>query len=72
MPWAGRAKDTAESFVFAWLDTKEAREPESRAYALLNDTEQTVSADVQDALRSYDVRPVPWSQRDEVRLELAS
>lgn len=66
------SKDTAESFVFAWLDTKDASEPESKAYALLNDMEQPVSADVQDALRSYDVEPVPWSQRAEVRERLAS
>jgi len=66
------SKDTAESFVFAWLDTKEARESESKAYALLNDAEQVVSADVQDALRSYDVHPVVWSQREEVREELAA
>lgn len=54
------------------LDTKEVRSADSRAYALLNDSEQAVSPAVLDALRSYDVRPVPWSQREGVREELAA
>lgn len=66
------SKDTAQSLVLAWVDTKDAREPDSKAYALLNDTEQPLSADVLDALRAYEVRPVPWSQREEVREELAA
>ena len=65
-------KDAAKQFVLAWVDTREARPVESRAYAFLNDTEQTVSTDVVEALRAYDVRPVPWSHRDEVREELAA
>jgi len=58
--------------VLAWIDTKEIRAPESRAYALLNDSEQRVSQNVLDALRNYDVYPVPWSQRDMVREELSA
>lgn len=65
-------RDTAQAVAFAWIDTKEVRAPDSRAYALLNDTDQSVSAAVMDALRSYDVRPIPWSQREEVREELAA
>lgn len=45
---------------------------DSRAYALLNDGEQPISSSVLDALRSYEVRPVMWSRRDEVRDELAA
>lgn len=66
------SKDTAQTAVLAWVDTKEVRSPESRAYALLNDTEHDVSSSVVDALRSYEVRPVPWSHREEVREELAA
>lgn len=65
-------RDTAQAVVLSWIDTKEVRSPDSRAYALLNDSEQTVSPSVLDALRSYDVRPVPWSQRESVREELAA
>jgi hypothetical protein len=66
------SRDTAQAVVLSWIDTKEVRSPDSRAYALLNDSEQTVSPAVVDALRSYDVKPVSWSQREEVREELAA
>ncbi len=52
-------RDTAQSVVLSWVDTKEVRSRDSRAYAVLNDPEQPVSPAVIDALRSYDVRPVP-------------
>ncbi|NCO39084.1 MAG: hypothetical protein AUJ96_21550 [Armatimonadetes bacterium CG2_30_66_41] len=58
--------------TFAWIDTREVRPPESQAYAFLNDAERPVPSGVIDALRSYEVAPVPWSQRDEVRLALAA
>jgi len=66
------SRDKAQSLAFSWVDTKDVRSPESRAYALLNDSEQPVSSAVIDALRSYDVRPVAWSEREGVREELAA
>ncbi len=65
-------RDTAQAVVLSWVDTKEVRSPDSRAYALLNDSENAVSPAVIDALRSYEVRPVPWSERESVREELAA
>jgi hypothetical protein len=64
-------RDTAQAVAFAWIDTKDVRMPESRAYALLNDSEQSVSASVLDALKNYEVTPIPWSRREDVREELA-
>jgi hypothetical protein len=66
------SRDTAQVVAFAWIDTKDVRSPESRAYALLNDSEQTLSQTVIDALLNYEVRAVPWSQRENVREELAA
>lgn len=66
------SRDTAQAVVLSWVDTKEVRSSDSRAYALLNDSEQPVSSAVIDALRSYDVRPVTWSERETVREELAA
>ena len=65
-------RDTAESLVWAWVDTREIRSPDSLAYAILNDTEKTLSADVSDALRNYEIIPVPWSQRESYREDLAA
>ena len=66
------SRDTAEAFAFKWIDTKEVRSPESRAYAFLNDQEQSIAASVFDALQNYDIQPVAWSQREQVRKELAA
>ena len=65
-------RDTAQSMAFSWIDTREVRAPESRAYAILNDSDRPVSASVLSAMRSYGVRPVPWSDRDGARQELAA
>jgi len=65
-------RDTAQAVVLSWIDTKEVRSLDSRAYALLNDSEQPVSPAVLEALRNYDVHPVPWSQRKSVREELVA
>ena len=65
-------RDTAQSIVLSWVDTKEVRSSESRAYALLNDSEHTLSSPVEEALRRYEVRPVPWSRREHVLEELAA
>lgn len=66
------SRDTAQAVAFSWIDTKEVRSPDSKAYAILNDSEQTLSTTVIDALRNYDVQPVAWSQREQVREELAA
>jgi len=65
-------RDTAQAVIHAWTDTKEIRSPDSRAYALLNDSEQETPSAAMDALRSYDIKPVLWTQRDSVREELAA
>ena len=63
-------RDTAQAVAFSWIDTKEVRPPDSKAYAFLNDLENPVSTTVLDALRNYDVMPVMWSKRDALREEL--
>ncbi len=65
-------REAAQAMAFSWFDTKEVRTPETRAFAILNDSEKTVSENAQDAMRKYGIRPVSWSARDEVRDELAA
>ncbi|MEK7845717.1 MAG: DUF1829 domain-containing protein [Nitrospinota bacterium] len=38
----------------------------------MNDSDHAPSTAVLDALKNYDVHPVLWSKRDEVREELAA
>ena len=64
------SRATAETFIHAWSDTREVRSPESQAYAILNDSEQSVPTEVPEALSAYNIRPVAWSHREEVRQRL--
>ncbi|MCY3946986.1 MAG: DUF1829 domain-containing protein [Anaerolineaceae bacterium] len=64
--------NSAKRMVFAWEDTRQARPTESRAYAILNDSAKRIPAGVLDAFSNYDMKPVPWSQREDVREELAA
>lgn len=66
------SRDTAQAMAFSWIDTREVRSSEARAYAILNDAEQDISENVLDAMRNYDVYPVPWSNRDKALNELAA
>lgn len=66
------ARDSAQAMAFAWIDTKDVRPSESRAYAILNDSDARISANVLDEMRNYEVNPVLWSERDKVREELAA
>ncbi len=65
-------RDNAEAFIYAWNDTREIRWGDSRAYAILNDTEHSISSGVLDAFRNYQIRPVPWSDRAAIVSELAA
>lgn len=65
-------RETAEAVAFSWIDTKDIRPSDSRAYAILNDSERSVSETVLDAMKSYDVSPVLWSAREKVREELSA
>jgi len=66
------SRDTAEAFILSWIDTREARPADSRAYAFLNDSERPPVSSVIDALKSYEVHPVLWSERERVKPELAA
>jgi len=65
-------KETAFQFIYAWTDTRQVRSSESKAYAILNDTEQPVSGGVMEAFRNYEIQPVPFSQRVEAVMQLAA
>lgn len=66
------ARDTAQTVVFSWIDTKEVRSPDSKAYAILNNAEHGISGEVLDIFRNYEVTPVSWSTRDMIVEELAA
>ena len=66
------SRDLAEAMAFSWVDTKEVRPLASKFYAFLNDENRLPATSIVDALRNYDIVPVLWSRRDDVRQELAA
>ncbi len=66
------SSSTAKNTVFKWLDTRQIRTDDSRAYAFLNDRSSSVPESAVGCLESYDISPVLWSERDSVRDELAA
>lgn len=65
-------RDTAEAFIYKWSDTREVRSSDSKAYAVLNDSDQPISPNVLEAFRNYGIKPMPWSNRSEAAVELAA
>jgi hypothetical protein len=65
-------RETAESFILAWIDTRQVRPSDSKAYAILNDNEQPISTGVLEAFRNYQIQPVPFALRIDVVTELAA
>jgi len=65
-------RSNAEALIMGWIDTREARAVESKAYAFLNDQIKTIPANVIDALNNYNVTPIAWSRKEEIIEELAA
>ncbi len=66
------SRQQAKNFAFAWIDTRETRNSQSRAYAVLNDSLHCPKSEVIDAFQEYEIKPVLWSQRESIRRELVS
>lgn len=57
--------------IFSWTEIAEVRAPNSTAYGVLNDTEQSINPDHISALEQYSIKSLLWSRRDEYVRELA-
>lgn len=65
-------RETAQAAAFSWIDVRDARPAEARAYAIVNDSGRRVPESAIEALRNYEMRPILWSERDRARGELAA
>ena len=65
-------RESAQSFAFAWLDTKDNRPPNAMAFAIINDNDRSVPNTVTDALQAYGIEPILWSQRKMAQAGLAA
>ncbi len=66
------AKAPISAMIMSWEDTKETRSSDSIAYAILNDREKRIADEMVDALQSYNITPIAWSQREQYRDRLAA
>jgi hypothetical protein len=57
------SKTEFQNLAFAWIDTKENREIETQAIALVNDSNE-FNQDILGALTEYDVTPIMWTERN--------
>ena len=61
-------KDPIMSAIMAFTDIEQARETPTTQFVIYNDSERTVSSDVINAMVNYDIKPIPWSLRQEHRV----
>lgn len=54
----------AKNVIFAWNDTKEMRDKDSRLITFIYDEDKKVSSDAIGALKEYGIYPALWSNRD--------
>ncbi|AFC28359.1 hypothetical protein PM3016_1434 [Paenibacillus mucilaginosus 3016] len=64
--------DKAKSLLFAWGDSKDTRKEGTLMYTFLNDSTKTVKSDIILAFKEYDIKPVLWSNRNDVIEELSA
>lgn len=65
-------RDTVQSVIMSWLDTRETRTSDSLVYAMLNDRDTKISRTVEDALDNYDIKRIRWTEREKGIQELVA
>ncbi|MEX1123116.1 MAG: DUF1829 domain-containing protein [Balneolales bacterium] len=65
-------RNTSESLLFAWNETRETRKKDSTLLAFLNDGDKKISSELLNAYPKYDVVPVLWSNRNNIIDELTA
>ncbi len=65
-------RNAVEQVAFRWLDIRDDRPSDARLYPILNDAHCISVMKEMDALRSHEISPIPWSERESVREELAA
>ena len=69
---ANPTKDVAQSMIFSWMDTRQVRDDDSRALAILNDRERPISSGIVDAFSSYDITPILWTNRTKAQEQVTA
>ena len=63
-------RTATQSIIFAWSDTIQTRNSNTKLYTFVNDVEKSISGSCLDALKEYGIVPVTWTQRAKAINEL--
>lgn len=64
-------RNSADSIIMDWIDTKAVRPKNSKAYGFINDIERTISSNIVEALNIYGISGILWSKKELIKEELA-
>lgn len=65
-------KTITQNIIFAWNDTMQMRDTNTRLYTFANNSEKKISNTNINALRQYGIVPIEWTKRERFLSELAS
>lgn len=64
--------NAARNIIFAWNDTKDMRQHETKLYTFIQNVDRKVSDDALGALREYGINPALWTEKDKYISELTA
>ncbi|GMO54271.1 MAG: DUF1829 domain-containing protein [Candidatus Endomicrobiellum trichonymphae] len=65
-------KNTTDSLIMDWIDTKEIRTEEPKAYVIINDVNKKIKQNSLDFLKHYDIQPILWTERENFKTTLVA
>lgn len=60
----------AKNIIFAWNDTKEVRQHDTKLYAFIQNVNKKISDDAVEALKEYGILPALWTNKEQYLPEL--
>lgn len=66
------SKTAASDYAFRWGEIRDSRDPNTRAYAIINDIEFNIPSSVPDIFKQYKIEPIYFSQKDQALEALAA
>ena len=64
--------NAARNIIFAWNDTKDMRQHETKLYTFIQNVDRKVSDDALGALREYGINLALWTEKDKYISELTA
>ncbi len=65
-------KNTTDSLIMDWIDTKEIRTEEPKAFVIINDVNKKIKQNSLDAFTHYGMQTIPWSNKENFKETFAA